>query len=136
MTTSYSATSLLLLIGAAFFLFEAMLHAFGLPILEHDRIFLFTHDRYIALYALTMAAIMTVTATHIQRYRLMFVLMMLSVLLGIVNAMVIARAGGYEVLFPAVQEIDGQLSWLGVGVVTWYVVTWVSFLFMLRKGEK
>ncbi len=128
MSRRLSPTSILLLIGSIFFLFEAVLHAFGLSILEHDKIFLFTHDRYIALYALTMAAIMALTASDLHRYRPLFFLIMGSILLGIVNAMVIERLGGYDVLFPAAATVDGQLSGLGVGVVVWYIATWIAFL--------
>lgn len=121
-------TSFLLFIGAGFFLFEAVLHAFALPILEHDRIFLFTHDRYIALYALTMAVMMVFVATNVQKYRLLFYVTMGSILLGIMNASLIASLGGYEVLFPSAREIDGELSLLGVGVVAWYLATWGAFV--------
>ena len=40
----YFLTRCLLWLGALFFLSEAFLHFFGLPILEHDRIFLFTGE--------------------------------------------------------------------------------------------
>lgn len=130
-----SVTSALLLIGAVFFLFEAVLHAFGLSVLEHDKIFLFTHDRYIALYALTMAALMIVTAIDVRRYKPFFFIIMGSVLLGIVNAMLIERLGGYAVLFPPASTVDNQLSGLGVGVVVWYVATWVAFVNSTRANR-
>lgn len=125
--------SICLLIGAGFFLFEAVLHAFGLPILEHDEIFLFTHDRYIALYALTMAAVMILAASDIRRHKALFFIIMASILLGILNAMLIARSGGYDVLFPAAQTVDGQLSWLGIGVAIWYLLTLGGFFMRIRK---
>ena len=130
-----SATALLLFVGAAFFLFETIVHAFGLPVLEHDKIFLFTHDRYIALYAITMAAIMTLTASDLRRYRFLFPIVMASILLGIANAMLIEQLGGYQVLFPPAQQVDGQLSGLGIAVAIWYLCTWWSFVYSVRgKG--
>ena len=122
----------LICLGAGFFLFEAVLHAFGLPILEHDEIFIFTHDRYIALYALTMTAVMLLVASDIYKYRSLFVITMISVLLGIGNAMLIASLGGYDVLFPAARTVDGQLSGLGVAVILWYGLTWLTFVLHLK----
>jgi hypothetical protein len=116
------------MVGAGFFAFEAVLHAFGLPILQHDEIFLFTHDRYIAIYAGTMAAVMALAATDLAKYRALFVIVMLSIVLGIGNAMLIASLGGYEVLFPSAREVDGDLSMLGAGVAVWYVLTWAAFV--------
>jgi hypothetical protein len=124
----------LLCVGAVFFLFEAVLHAFGLPILQHDEIFIFTHDRYIALYALTMAAVMILIATDIFRYRSLFVIAMVSILFGVMNAMLITSLGGYEVLFPAASTVDGQLSGLGLGVMLWYGVTWLVFGLNLKAN--
>jgi hypothetical protein len=123
-----SMTVGLLMVGAGFFVFEAVLHAFGLPILQHDEIFLFTHDRYIALYAATMAAAMTLVASDLKKYRNLFVIVMLSIAFGIGNAMLIASLGGYDVVFPSAREVDGDLSMLGVGVAVWYVFTWISFI--------
>ncbi len=127
MTFRLPAVSILFLVGAGFFVFEAVIHAFGLAILEHDKIFLFTHDRYIALYALTMAAVMTLTAFDLKRYQVLFYIVMVSILFGIANAMLIERLGGYEVLFPSAKEVDGQLSVLGLIVGAWYITTWFSF---------
>ncbi len=131
----YLPVRLLLIVGAGFFLFEAALHLLGLPILQHDKIFLFTHDRYIGIYALTMCAIMSLTAFDIERYRVFFWVIMTSVLLGIGNAMFIARAGGYRVLFPPAQTVDGQLSLLGVGAIVWYLLLLISY-FVLRPTSK
>lgn len=133
---SHKLTIFLLMVGAGFFAFEAVLHAFGLPVLQHDEIFLFTHDRYIALYALTMAALMTLVATDVSRYQAVFVIVMGSVTFGIGNAMLIASLGGYEVLFPAAGQVDGQLSGLGVGVVLWYLAAWGCFLWTIKIEKK
>jgi hypothetical protein len=114
-------------LGAGFFIFEAVLHVLGLPILQHDEIFLFTHDRYIALYAITMAMIMLLAASDLRKYRVLFMVIMISILLGIGNAMLIATMGGYEVLFPAARSVDGELSGLGVGAIIWYMATWITF---------
>lgn len=127
------ATKILLLLGALFFLFETVLHAFGVPILQHDKIFLFTHDRYIALYALTMAGIMTLTASDVRKYQHLFVIVMASIALGIANAMLIARTGGYEVLFPPATEVDGQLSGLGIAAIVWYVTVWSAFFYERKR---
>lgn len=126
-------TRLLLVIGAGFFAFETVLHAFGLSILQHDEIFLFTHDRYIALYALTMTTTMILTASDVKRYRVLFGIVMSSIALGIGNAMLIASLGGYDVLFPAAREVDGQLSGLGIGVIIWYVATCLSLGLSIKK---
>jgi hypothetical protein len=123
-----SWTSLLLYLGAGFFMFEAIIHGSGLAVLEHDKIFLFTHDRYIALYALTMATIMTLAATNVKRYRALFFIIMASITLGIGNAMLIEQLGGYAVSFPPALKVDGQLFNLGVGAVTWYLSIWLCFM--------
>ena len=121
-------TTTLLMLGSLFFAFEAVLHAFGLPVLDHDKIFLFTHDRYIALYAATMTAIMIVTAMDLKKYRTLFFVIMASIFFGILNAMLIAHLGGYQVLFPAT-IVDGELNPLGAGVMVWYIATWVAYLY-------
>lgn len=135
-TTKPRVTTILLLIGAGFFLFEAIIHAFGLPVLEHDKIFLFTHDRYIALYALTMCAVMILVALDLKKNKILFFIVMMSILLGMLNAMLIAQLGGYEVLFPPASEVDGQLSSLGAGAMIWYLVTWLAFYLESRYSMK
>ena len=58
----------LLWIGSAFFLFEFFLHLFGLPVLEHDTIFIWTHDRYIAILALTYSVLLAIVSTNFARF--------------------------------------------------------------------
>lgn len=128
-------TSGLVIIGAIFFLFEAVLHAFGLSILHHDDIFLFTHDRYIAIYAVTMFALMLQIATDVRRNKILFVIVMSSIALGIMNAIWIAKMGGYGVLFPAAVGIDNQLSVLGFGVIAWYLATWLGFILLNGRRQ-
>lgn len=119
-------TRILLRLGALFFFSEFFLHFFGLPILEHDRIFLYTHDRYIALYALTYAFLLILTSTDLKKYRFLFLATMVGILLGMLNAYWIARQGGYHVLFPTV-SLDEDLSWLGAGFLLWYGAVWASW---------
>ena len=114
---------ILLCLGAIFFFFEFVLHLLGLPILEHDRIFIPTHDRYIALYALTYAALLLLSAYQVGKYKPVFFIVMIGILFGIINATLISRSGGYEVLFPTLY-LDDKLSGIGVGAVFWYIAVW------------
>ena len=116
-----------LLIGALFFLFEAIIHFFGLPVLEHNKIFLPTHDRYIALFALTYALLLVLVSTDLEKYKTPFLITMIGILLAILNATWISWSGGYKLFFP-VDRLDVNLSFLGVGVYTWYALTWISYL--------
>lgn len=135
MNIVYRFTSVLLVIGALFFMFEAVIHAFGLPILEHDKIFLYTHDRYIAIFVALLAAIMILVACSMYRYRPLFFILMGSLVLVMANAELISRLGGYGVVFPAATTIDGQLSILGMVFLGWYLATWVAF-FVESKKER
>ena len=119
-------TRILLWLGALFFLSEFFLHFFGLPLLEHDAIFLYTHDRYIALYALTYAFLLTLCSTDLKKYRFLFLATMVGILLGMCNAYWIAQQGGYGPLFPTV-NLDQDLNWLGAGFLLWYALTWTSW---------
>ena len=113
-------------VGALFFLFEALIHSLGLPILEHNRIFLPTHDRYIALFALTYVALLIFVSTDIKKYKTIFFITMLGILLAILNATWISWSGGYKIFFP-VNSLDANLSILGVGAYIWYVLTWIFY---------
>lgn len=119
-------TRTLLWLGALFFLSEFFLHLLGLPVLEHDRIFLYTHDRYIALYALTYASLLVLSSTDLKKYRFLFLATMVGILLGMLNAYWIALQGGYSPLFPTV-SLDEDLSWLGAGFLLWYGAVWTSW---------
>ena len=112
---------ILLSIGALFFIFEFFLHFFGLPILEHDKIFLFTHDRYIGIFGLTYGVLLILIATDIRKYKHLFIITMLGILLSMANAYYISRVGGY-VQF-GVQSLNQDLSTLGLGAALWYVLT-------------
>jgi len=126
----------LLLVGAAFFLFEFPLHFFGLEILEHDKIFLFTHDRYIASYALSLGSLFILIATNIQKYKTLFIISMFLTLVGMISGTLIAFEGGYQTLFP-VLTLDEDLSVLGMSFYIWYFVLWVSwYLFFYSKNRK
>jgi hypothetical protein len=118
-------TRYLLWIGAGFFLFEAVIHAIGLPILEHDKIFLPTHDRYIALFALTYAALLVLIATDVKKYRQLFSLTMCGILLGMINAYWISRSGGYASF--GTETLDADLRLLGLFAVAWFAATVWSF---------
>ena len=115
---------LLLAIGAGFFIFEFFLHFFGLPMLDHDKIFLPTHDRYIALYGLTYAALLTLCAIDIKKYRTLFVITMIGILFGMLNAKYIATHHWYTTNFNA-PMLDQHLSYIGLLAVVWYIATWV-----------
>lgn len=118
---------ILLWIGGAFFAAEAILHVIGLRILEHDKIFIPTHDRYIALFALTYAVLLILISTNLEKYKTLFKLTMLGILLAIINGAVIAYTGGYGRGFPVV-TLDAQLGSIGIGAVVWYLATWFVFL--------
>ena len=112
----------LLWFGAAFYFFEAIIHGLGLAILEHDKIFLPTHDRYIAIFALTYAALFILISADIKKYRHLFILTMAGILLSAVNAAVIAQNGWYFELFQTT-TLDQNLSFIGVGAIVWYLTT-------------
>ena len=116
----YQLTKILLLIGSIFFFLEFILHLFGLGILEHDKIFLYTHDRYIALFALTYSVLLFLIYTDIKKYTDLFKLTMIGILLSFINAIFISYQGGYEKLFP-VNALDYNLSLLGLLFLVWYL---------------
>ena len=122
----YKVTRLLLWIGAFLFLFEAVIHFFGLPILEHDKIFLPTHDRYIALFALNYAILLILISTDLKKYEVLFKLTMVSILLAMGIAAFIAYSGGYAHLFP-VSKLDESLRVIGGIACGWYVLTWIFY---------
>ncbi len=115
----------LLLVAAVFFAFEFLLHFFGLPLLEHDEIFLPTHDRYIALYGLTLGGLLTLLATSHRHDQALYWFTMVMLFLGGLNAVWISVTDGYQTYFQ-VSKLDGQLGVLGVGVVVWYVALKVA----------
>lgn len=116
----------LLWAGCIFYLLEFVIHFFGLPVLEHDKIFLPTHDRYIALYALTYAALLALIALDPVRYEALFVIVMAGIALGFANASWIAASGGYRKSF-SVRMLDDEISKLGFAVAAWYLLTWAAW---------
>lgn len=118
---------ILLWIAAAFFLFETFLHAFGFPLLEHDRIYLVTHDGYIALFALSYAVLLILISTDVKKYQTLFILTMLGIFLAFLNATWIAFSGGYASLFP-VLFLDKNLQMMGIFAWLWYFLAWGVFL--------
>jgi hypothetical protein len=127
---------LLLAIGAAFFAFEFVIHFFGLPILEHDKIFLPTHDRYIALYGLLHAAILLLIASNGEKYRALFVVTMVFVLAGMLNANWIAQNQWYTNNFNA-PSLDANLSVIGIISIFWFLATillWLFAFILLPRG--
>ncbi len=118
---------LLLLAGAIFFVIEFFLHYFGLPILEHDKIFINTHDRYIASFALAIGTLAILVITDIKKYRDLFILLMALILVGIISGTVIALEGGYHTLFPVI-TLDHNLSILGLFFYLWYTLTWIAWI--------
>jgi len=123
-------TRIFLWIGAAFFLFEFVLHLFGLPILEHDKIFLLTHDRYIALFALTYAALLLLVSSDVRKYATLFKMTMVGILFAMLIAASISWNGGYVSVFP-VENLDKDLSTLGWGFLLWYLLT--LYFFFTKK---
>ena len=123
---------ILLWIGGVFFLTEFFFHFFGLSILEHDKIFLVTHDRYIAIFALICGAVLFLISTNIVKYNYLFIVVMVGVLMLMINAYFISYTGGYHRIFPQVTSLDQDLKILGVGVIIWYILTWV---FWLRRNR-
>jgi len=118
---------LLLLAGATFFIIEFFLHYFGLSILEHDKIFINTHDRYVASFTLAIGTIAILITTDLKKYHDLFILFMALVLVGIISGTIIALEGGYQTLFPVV-TLDHNLSILGIGFYLWYILTWIIWL--------
>lgn len=117
---------LLLWSGALFYFSEFLFHFFGLPILEHDTIFILTHDLYIAIFALTYAALLVLIATNVQKYKLLFYVVMAGIAISFLNGLYISLEGGYGPLFNTV-TLDGDLRLLGAGVIVWYATTWLVF---------
>ncbi len=120
-----------LLIGAAFYAFEFFIHFWGLPILQHDKIFLPTHDRYIALYGLTYAVLLALLAWKPEKHRELFILTMAGILAGFLNASWIAKNNFYTENFN-VPALDADLSLIGYATVAWYIVV-ASLWFRLCK---
>ncbi|MBI1908197.1 hypothetical protein HYS28_02140 [Candidatus Uhrbacteria bacterium] len=121
----------LLAVGASFYTFEAALHGFGLAVLEHDKIFLPTHDRYIAIFALTYAALLVLIASNPTKHRSLFILTMAGILLSMGNAALIAAGGGYASF--GVLDLDADLSAIGIGAIIWFVATIVCAVPLYRK---
>lgn len=121
----------LLWIGAVFYFAEAVVHFFGLPMLEHDKIFLPTDDRYIAIMGLTYGVLLILISTDINKYRSLFLITMAGIAAQALNAICIDVAGGYRRYFPT-QHLDSSLRVLGVGFLLWYLLVWLSW----RKVSK
>lgn len=126
---------LLLYGGALFYIIEGVFHFFGLPILEHDKIFLPTHDRYIALYAFTYAALLILITTDLMKYRALFVIVMIGILLSMFNGWWIAHTGGYSKYF-SVKELDQGVGWIGIGALGWYSLTWLFWILEWRHLKR
>lgn len=116
---------ILLVIAAVFYAFEAVLHGFGLSVLEHDKIFLPTHDRYIAIFALTYAALAVLIATDVKKYRHLFFVLMAGIALSTANAALIAAGGGYAG-FGTV-TLDADLTGIGIGAIIWYLAAALAY---------
>ena len=126
----------LLLIGSFFFLAEFFLHFFGLSILEHDKIFIMTHDRYIAIFALTYSVLLFIIYTNLKKYSLLFKITMIGILFSIINATSIAYNGGYIKFFPVI-NLDYQLGIIGIFAYSWYILIFIFwFLSINSKNSK
>ncbi len=111
----------LLDVGAAFYVFEAVIHWFGLPVLEHDKIWLPTHDRYIAIFALTYAALLILVACNPKKYKALFIITMIGVIISMLNAWLIAQSGGYAQF--GTSNLDAELTTIGIGAIAWLAAT-------------
>ena len=123
----------LLWIGAVFYFAEAPLHFFGLPILEHDKIFLPTHDRYIAIMAITYSVLLILISTNVKKYQALFIITMVGILAQGINAAYIAVTGGYQTYFHT-QHLDREIVLMGYGFLLWYPLAWISW-FKARKAD-
>lgn len=123
---------ILLIIGALFYLSEFFFHFFGITILEHNKIFMPTHDRYIALYGLTYAVLLALVSTDLEKYKTLFLITMAGIFLGYCNAVYISYSGGYDSHFT-VSSLDNDLSWLGYSIAAWYIMTGVSWFLYNKK---
>jgi hypothetical protein len=134
-TPTLTATlfTVLVWIGALFYFVEAPLHFFGLPILEHDEIFLPTHDRYIAIMAITYGVLLILILTNIRKYQALFVITMVGILAQGVNAGYITASGGYGISFHT-QDLDREIVLIGYGFLLWYPLTWLSWLKARKMG--
>jgi len=119
---------ILLYIAALFFLFEAIIHFFAFPILEHDKIFLPTHDRYIAIFALTYAVLFFLSTTDLKRYKTLLQILLCGLFLSLLNAFWIAQTGGYAQAFGT-EQLDASLSIIGIITIVWFIF----ILFLLCK---
>ncbi|MBS3126695.1 class I SAM-dependent methyltransferase [Candidatus Woesearchaeota archaeon] len=119
-------TTVLLWIGALFYFFEFLLHLLALPILEHDKIFLYTHDRYIALFALTYSVLLFLISTDKRKYNTLFLFVVIGILFSFLNGFYISSAGGYAPLFN-VSAVDSQLQILGYFFLAWYFLLLISW---------
>ena len=118
-------TIALLFFGATFFAFEAVIHFFGLPVLEHDKIFLPTHDRYIAILAATYAGLLILIATNIKKYGHLFILVMMGILAQMANALYISRTHAYA-RFDVV-TLNQDLGIMGYTGLVWCIALWVAW---------
>ncbi|MEK6936942.1 MAG: hypothetical protein AABW58_02625 [Nanoarchaeota archaeon] len=121
-------TTALLWIGVAFYVAEFFLHLLALPILEHDKIFLYTHDRYIALFALTYGILLFLINIDKKKYSTLFKIVMTGVFLSFINGFYISSTGGYAPLFN-VATVDNQLQILGYFFIIWYFLLLISWYF-------
>ncbi len=124
----------LLWLGALFYISEFFLHAFALRILEHDKIFLPTHDRYIALFALTYGVLLILVSLNLERYKYLFYVMLIGIFLSFLNGLLISVQGGYAPLFP-VAGLDKKLSILGYIFLIWFVTLIITW-FLHNKENK
>jgi len=123
-------TKFLLYAGALFFVFEFFLHMFGLPLLEHDVIYLFTHDGYIGLLGLTYAALLILISLDVEKYKTLFKWSMVGIIIGVGVATYISYQGGYSEAFPVIR-LDRDISLIGLGFLVWYPLTWI--MYFLKK---
>lgn len=131
--TNYQKILIILLwIGALFYLFEFVLHFWGLSILEHDKIFMPTHDRYVALFALTYAALLVLIGSDLKKYQKLFYLTIIGIFASFLNGLWISLRGGYAPIFNVI-TLDQQLSFIGYAFSVWYVLLIVAWYLVNKE---
>jgi len=126
----YQITTVLVWLGILFSFSEFFLHLFGLPILEHDKIHLFTHDGYIALFTLMVASFLYLSTTDFKKYKTVFYLTMGFIACAFVIGSYIAYNGGYSALYPVI-TLDEDIRLLGVAFLLWIPAT--LYAYYLKK---
>jgi len=121
-------TKIFLWVWVVLFLSEFFLHFFGLAIAEHDKIYTFTHDPYIAIYSLTLAGLLIMSSLDLANKQSLFSLTMVSIFLGLSASSWVLLQGGFSILFPVVR-LDSLISTSLLPLYFFYFLTWLAWYF-------